>query len=85
MFPVSKVSSLHEMRPLLSPSSLGVVHLEVPQEVVGLFEVWPHGDHFVHQILHANDTHLAQSLLNDGVVRQRNSLVVHSTITTLVN
>ncbi len=44
---------------LLSPAPGRRVQLEVPQEVVGLLEVWPHSEDFVDQVLHADDVILA--------------------------
>lgn len=52
---------------LLAPSTAGVVQLEVPDEIVGHFEVGPDGEDFVDKILDANDSELSQSLLDDLV------------------
>jgi len=65
--PVTKVSSLREMIGLLAPASPRVVQLEVPKKVVGNFEVRTDSEDFVDEILNANDSKLAQSLLDDFV------------------
>ena len=52
---------------LLSPSTSWVVQLEGPQEVGGVLEVGSNGEDLVDQILNADDSHLAQLLLNDIV------------------
>jgi len=67
LFAVAEVSSLGEMIGLLAPSPAGVVQLEVPEEVVGHFEVGTDGEDFVDEILNANDTEFSQSLLDDFV------------------
>ncbi len=54
---------------LLSPSTLGVVELEGPQQVSGVLEVLANGEDLVDQILNANDvTLLLKDLLNGLVV-----------------
>jgi len=52
---------------LLTPSASRVVQLEVPKEIVRHFEVGSNGEDFVNEILHADDSELAQSLLDDFV------------------
>ena len=52
---------------LLPPSTGGVVQLEGPQEVGGVLEVGSDGQDLVDQILHADDSHLAQLGLNNLV------------------
>ena len=52
---------------LLSPSTSWVVQLEGPQEVGGVLEVGSNSEDLVDQILNADDSHLAQLLLNDVV------------------
>ena len=59
--------------------------LERPQEVARLLEVRPHGHDLVHQILHADDAELAQVLLDDLVVGQRDALLVDLSISALVD
>lgn len=69
----------------LSETTVGVRKLEGPQEVVSLLEVGANGDNLVDQVLDGGDTVLAKSLLNDGVLRQSNSLLVDLTVTSLVD
>ena len=55
---------------LLSPSTLGVVQLEGPQQVGGILEIVTNGVDLVNQILNANDVAflLLKDLLDDLVV-----------------
>jgi len=66
-FSVAEVAALREVVRLLSPSAARIVQLEVPKEIVSHFEVGSNGEDFVNEILHADDSELAQSLLNDFV------------------
>ena len=59
--------------------------LHRPQEVRALLEVRANGVNLVNQIFDANDTLIAQHLLHHAVIRQRNSLLVNLTVTSLVN
>ena len=40
---------------LLAPATVGRVELEVPEEVVGLFEVGTHSVDLMDQVFHADD------------------------------
>ena len=51
--------------------------LEWPQEVGGLLEVGANSVDLVDQVLNADDVVLAQSLLNDSIVDQRNAALVN--------
>lgn len=62
-----------------------VRELERPEEVAGLLEVGPDGHDLVHQILHADDAELAQVLLDDLVVGQRDALLVDLAVAALVD
>jgi len=66
-------------------STGGVAELEGPQEVGGLLEVGADGVDLVDEILHADNTVLAEVLLNDGVVGKGNALLVDLSVSTLVD
>ena len=68
-----------------TPTTRWVRQLEWPQEVVGLLEVWTNGDQLVDQVVNGHDTELTEVSLDDGVVREGNSLLVDLTVTSLVN
>jgi len=85
LFPVSSITSLGEVDPLVLPSSKGIVELERPQEVIGSFEVGPTRVNFMNQILHADDVVLPKIVNNELVVRQRHSLPVNLSIASLVD
>ncbi len=57
--------------------------LEWPQEVVGLLEVWTNSPDLVDQVLNANNSVLAQHLLDGCVTGQRNSLFVNLAVASL--
>ena len=57
--------------------------LEWPQEVVGLLEVWTNSPDLVDQVLNANNSVLAQHLLDGCVTGQRNSLLVNLAVASL--
>lgn len=59
--------------------------LERPEEVGALLEVRADGVNLVDQIFNANDTLVAEHLLDHGVVRERDALLVHLTVATLVD
>jgi len=67
LFSVAEVAALREVVRLLTPSAARIVQLEVPKEIISHFEVGSNGEDFVNEILDADDTELAQSLLNDLV------------------
>jgi hypothetical protein len=66
-FPVTKVATFREVVGLFAPSATSVVQLEVPEEIVGHFEVGSDSENLVDEILDANDTEFAQSLFDDFV------------------
>lgn len=77
LFSVTKVTTLNEMLELPLPEAASRVgQLEWPQKVAGLLEIGTDGVDLVNQIFDADDAVLAEMLLNDGVVGQRNSLLV---------
>ena len=63
----------------------GVGELEGPEEVVGLLEVGADSVDLVDQVLHADNAVLAELLLDDLVVGERNTLGVDLTVTALVD
>lgn len=69
---------------LFSKSFLGRVELEWPDEVVGRLEVGTDGNNLVDKVLNTHDSVLAELVLNDGVVGQRNSGAVNLTEASLV-
>lgn len=68
-----------------SETTVRVGQVEWPQEVVGLLEVGTDGVDLVDQVLDGQDTVLAQVGLDDGVLGESNSLLVHLTVTSLVH
>ena len=68
-----------------TPAARWVGQLEWPQEVAGLLEVRTDGDDLVDQVVDRDNTELTQVSLDDGVVRQSNSLLVNLTVTSLVD
>lgn len=66
-------------------ATVRVGQLEGPQEVGGLLEVGANGVDLVDKILHADNAVLAEVLLDDGVVGQRNTLLVDLSVSTLVD
>ena len=67
VLPVAEVTTLNKVVGLLSPSTSGVVQLEGPQEVRGILEVGANSQDLVDEILHADDSHLAELSLDDVV------------------
>lgn len=83
---VTGVTTLDEVEELSgSETTVRVRQLEGPQEVVDLLEVRTNSDDLVDQVLDGDDTVSAQSILDDLVVRQGDSLGVHLTETSLVH
>lgn len=58
---------------------------KLPEEVVGLLEVWTGGGNFVDEIFEADDALFAEALFNDFIVGQWNSLSVDLAETSLVD
>lgn len=86
VLPVTQVTTLDEVLELAGTEATGgVAQLEGPQEVGGLLEVGANGVDLVDQILDADDTVLAEVLLNDGVVGEGNTLLVDLAVSTLVD
>jgi hypothetical protein len=57
-------------------AAVGVAELEGPEEVARLLEVGADGVDLVDEVLHADDAELAEVLLDDGVVGERDALLV---------
>lgn len=86
MLSVTGVTTLDEVEELSSSeTTVRVRQVEWPQEVVNLLEVRANGVDLVDQVLNRDNTVLTQSLLDDLVVRQSDSLGVDLTVTSLVD
>ena len=73
---VTLVTTLDEVELLaLVEAAVGVGELEWPEEVGGLLEVGADGVDLVDEVLHADDAVLAEVLLDDGVVGERDALL----------
>lgn len=83
LFSVSPISSSLERMSLVGESSSWSSKFEWPQEVVGFLEVGTDSVNFIYQILNTNNTVLAQSLFNNGVGGDWDSLFVEFTETSL--
>lgn len=66
-------------------ATVGVGELEGPEEVVGLLEVGADGVDLVDQVLHADNAVLAEVLLDDLVVGERDTLPVDLAVAALVH
>jgi hypothetical protein len=74
---VAEITTLDEVLELASTESAsGVGQLEWPEEIVHLLEVGADSVDLMDDIFHAHHAVLAQLLLDDGVVRQRDALLV---------
>jgi len=86
VFPVTQVTTLDEMLELAGlEATSGVAELEGPQEVAGLLEVGADGVDLVDEILDADNAILTEVLLDDGVVGERDTLLVDLSIAALVD
>lgn len=63
----------------------GVAELEGPKEVGGLFEVGANSEDLMNQILHADNSVLAEVGFNESVVCESNALLVNLAIATLID
>ena len=68
---------------LIVETTSGGVELEGPEEVVGFLEGRSNGDEFVDEIFNAVDSLSAESLLNDCIVSEGDSLSVDLSETSL--
>lgn len=86
LFAVAQVTTLNEVLEFSrAEATVGVAELEGPKEVGGLLEVGADSDDLVNEILHADDTVLAEALLDDGIVGQGNALLVDLAVPALVD
>jgi len=85
VLPVAEVTTLNKVVGLLSPSTGGVVQLEGPQEVRGILEVGANSQDLVDQILHADDSHLAELSLDDVVGGDGGTVSINLDKSTLVD
>jgi len=86
VFTVTKITSFNKVLELaLAETSSWVGELEWPEEVIDLLEVGANGVDLVNNVFNANNAILSKRFLNDGVVSERNTLLVDLAITTLVN
>ena len=86
VLPVPQVTSLHEVLEFPRPEpARWVAQLERPQEVADLLEVRAHGEDLMDQVLHADNTVLAQVVFDDLVVGEGNALLLDLAISTLVD
>lgn len=85
-FTVTSVTTFHKVLDFASvETAVGRTQLEGPQEIVGSLEVGADSHNFVDQVFHTNNAKVAQSSLDDLVVRKRNTLTVHFTMASLVD
>jgi len=63
----------------------GVAELEGPEEVRGLLKVGADCDDLMNQVFHADNAEFAEVVLNDGVVREGNTLLVDLAVSSLIN
>lgn len=87
LLPIAEITALHEMPELpWSETSSRVAKLERPEEVVDLLKVWSDSEDFVNQVLHAHNTVLAEVLLDDSIVGERDTSLIGSLgVSTLVD
>merc|ERR1719443_2177811 len=85
VLPVAEVTALNKVVGLLSPSTGGVVQLEGPQEVRGILEVGANSKDLVDEILHADDSHLAELSLDDVVGGDGGTVSINLDKSTLVD
>lgn len=83
---VASVTALNERDELPGTEATGGVgELEGPQVLGDLLEVGAAGGNLVNEVLHADDTVLAELLLNDGVVGDGDTLAVDLGVAALVD
>jgi hypothetical protein len=83
--PVAELAALDEGQALLGQTPLGCRELEGPEELVGLLEGGTRSDDLVDEILSADDSVLAEVLLDDRVVGDGDPLPVDAPETPLVH
>lgn len=86
VLPVTKITTLDEVLELAgTETTSGGGKLEGPEEVGGLLEVGANGVDLVDEVLDADDAEVAEVLLNDLVVGERQALLVDLTVAALVD
>jgi len=86
LFPVTKISPLNEMLEFPGAETTGRIgKFERPKEVGSLLEVGPNGVNLVDKVLNADNAVLAKALFDDGIVGERDALLVNFSIAALVN
>merc|ERR1712180_122208 len=85
VFPVSVITTLHEVVCLHPHSTCRTTQLEGPQEVVRLLEILTYCENLVDQILNTDDPTGSQYLFNNFIVTDGNALVVHLCKSSLVD
>jgi len=86
LFTVAEITALDEVPELARAEAASWVgQLEWPQEVAGLLEVGSDCVDLVDEVLHADDAVLAKVVLDDGVVSERETLLVDLAISALVD
>ena len=84
--PVTEVTALDEVLELTCPpAARGVGELEGPEEVRRLLEVGAGGEDLVDEIFDREDVVLAKCLLDDLIVRERDTLLIDFAVATLVD
>lgn len=74
---IAQITAFDEVLELPRPEpSSGIGQLERPEEVAGLLEVGADGVDLMDDVFHADNAVLAQLFLDDGVVRERDALLV---------
>jgi len=83
---VAKITTLNKVLELAGAESASRVgQLEWPEEIADLLEVGPDGVDLVDHVLNADNAVLAETLLNDGIISERDTLLVDLAITALVD
>ena len=86
VLPVAEVTALNEVLELAgTETTSGGRELEGPQEVGGLLEVGANGVELVDEVLNADNAVLAEVLLDDLVVGEREALLVDLSVAALVD
>ena len=70
---------------LLFETVSGVAQLEWPQEVRGFLEVGSASLDFMNEVLNAYNSVFAKLSFNDGVVSKGNAILVHLSVSSLIN
>ena len=83
---IPQITPFNKMLKLPCPESARrITQLERPQEVARLLEIRPNSEHLVDQVLHTHNPKLAQAILDDLVVGERNPLLVDFPVAALVD